>query len=404
VERNLGFAHFVHLIEHSPKEKIIMRKVFPLLSWIVLLSLIFTGCAPQAPATATTAPAQAVDTPAGETAAAPTAGGDAPTVAPPPVAGGERLETILSRGQLICGVHGSFQGFGFVDSAGVWTGFDVDFCRAWAAALFDDPNAVEFRGLSAQARFTAVQSGEVDVLARNSTWTYTRDVELGLTFGPVTFYDGQAIMAPTSIVSDPGAGLAALEGANVCVQSGTTTELNLADQFRAAGVNYTPVVFEDQNAAFQAYDEGRCDAITSDRSQLATQGQAVLQNFADHIILDVVMSKEPLAPAVAQGDDKWADVVHWVVYGMIQAEELGITSANVDEFLTSEDPVVRRLLGVEGELGSKLGLSNDFVYRVIKHVGNYGEVYDRNLGPFNLDRGLNALWTDGGLMYAVPMR
>ena len=205
-------------------------------------------------------------------------------------------------------------------------------------------------------------------------------------------------------MSDPAAGLSALEGANICVQSGTTTELNLADQFRAAGVNYTPVVFEDQNAAFQAYDEGRCDAITSDRSQLATQGQAVLQNFADHVILDVVMSKEPLAPAVAQGDDKWADVIHWVVYGMIQAEELGITSENVDTFLTSEDPVVRRLLGVEGELGAKLGLSNDFIYRVIKLVGNYGEVYDRNLATFNLARGQNELWTNGGLMYAPPFR
>ena len=211
-------------------------------------------------------------------------------------------------------------------------------------------------------------------------------------------------MAKKDIVSDPAAGLDALSGANVCVQSGTTTELNLADQFRAAGVEYTPVVFEDQNAAFQAYDEGRCDAITSDRSQLATQGQAVLKNFADNVILDLVMSKEPLAPAVAQGDDKWADVIHWVVYGLIQAEELGITSQNVDTFLTSEDPVVRRLLGAEGDLGSKLGLSNDFVYRAIKFVGNYGEIYDRNLSPYNLARGQNDLWTNGGLLYAMPMR
>jgi general L-amino acid transport system substrate-binding protein len=211
-------------------------------------------------------------------------------------------------------------------------------------------------------------------------------------------------MARKDIVSDPAAGLEALEGANVCVQSGTTTELNLADQFRAAGVNYTPVVFEDQNAAFQAYDEGRCDAVTSDRSQLATQGQAVLQNFDDHVILDVVMSKEPLGPAVVQGDEKWGDAVRWVVYGLIQAEELGITSENVDTFLTSEDPVVRRLLGVEGELGSKLGLSNDFVYRAIKHVGNYGEIYERNLASFNIARGQNELWTNGGLMYAIPLR
>lgn len=359
-----------------------MRTLFPLFSLLVLLSLALAACGTPA-ATPTAAPAET----------------QAPTTS-----GGERLQAVIDRGQVICGVHGTFQGFGFVDSDGNWTGFDVDFCRAWAAALFDDPNAVEFRGLSAQERFTALQSGEVDVLARNSTWTWARDVDLGLTFGPVTFYDGQAIMVKREIVDDPAAGLEALEGTNVCVQSGTTTELNLADQFRAANVNYTPVVFEDQNAAFQAYDEGRCDAITSDRSQLATQGQAVLQNFDDHIILDVVMSKEPLAPAVADGDARWAELVQWVVYGMIQAEELGITSQNVDEFLNSEDPVVRRLLGVEGELGAMLGVSNDFIYRVIKHVGNYGEVYERNLAVYNLARGQNELWTNGGLMYAIPFR
>ncbi len=393
-----------------------MRKLFPLFSLFVLAGLVLAACGTPVAATPITvevtrvvtseAPAAGGETPA---ATEPPATGDAtPTAAasdaPAPVAGGERLQAILDRGQLICGVHGTFQGFGFVESDGSWTGFDVDFCRAWAAALFNDANAVEFRGLSAQERFTALQSGEVDVLARNSTWTWARDVELGLTFGPVNFYDGQAIMAKREIVDDPAAGLEALEGANVCVQSGTTTELNLADQFRAAGVNYTPVVFEDQNAAFQAYDEGRCDAITSDRSQLATQGQAVLQNYADHVILDVVMSKEPLAPAVSDGDPQWAQVVQWVIYGMIQAEELGINSQNVDEFLTSEDPVVRRLLGVEGELGAMLGLSNDFIYRVIKLVGNYGEVYDRNLSVFNLARGQNELWTNGGLMYAPPFR
>lgn len=357
-----------------------MRKLlFPLFSLVMLASLVLAAC--------------------GTPAATPAA-----TAAAPAPTGGARLQTIMDRGKVICGAHGSFQGFGFVDSAGAWTGFDVDFCRAWAAALFNDANAVEFRSLNAQDRFTALSSGEVDVLSRNSTWTYTRDAELGLTFGPVTFYDGQAIMVKKTVVDDPAAGLDALEGTSVCVQSGTTTELNLADQFRAAGVNYTPVVFAEQSEAFQAYEEGRCDAITSDRSQLATQGQAVLQNFADHVILDVVMSKEPLAPAVAQGDEKWADVVHWVVYGMIQAEELGITSANVDEFLTSEDPVVRRLLGAEGELGSKLGLTNDFVYRAIKLVGNYGEVYDRNLSTFALARGQNELWTNGGLLYAIPMR
>jgi general L-amino acid transport system substrate-binding protein len=388
-----------------------MRKLFPLFSLVVFTSLVLAACGTPIAATPVTVEVTRIVTAEAQAAgvASPTAaaGGEAtPTAAPAaaPVAGGERLQAVMDRGKVICGAHGTFQGFGFVDSAGNWTGFDVDFCRAWAAALFNDANAVEFRGLSAQERFTALQSGEVDVLSRNSTWTFGRDGELGLTFGPVTFYDGQAIMVKKEIVDDPAAGLDALEGANVCVQSGTTTELNLADQFRAAGVNYTPVVFEDQNAAFQAYDEGRCDAITSDRSQLATQGQAVLKNFADHVILDLVMSKEPLAPAVAQGDDKWADVVHWVVYGMIQAEELGITSENVDTFLTSEDPVVRRLLGVEGELGSKIGLSNDFIYRAIKLVGNYGEVYERNLATYNLARGQNELWTNGGLMYAPPFR
>jgi len=356
-----------------------MRKIMTLVTVLALASILLAACAAAPPA---------VDV----------------TPSPAPAAGGQRLQNILDRGNLICGVHGTFQGFGFVDSAGAWSGFDVEFCRAWAAALFNDANAVEFRGLSADARFTALQSGEVDVLSRNSTWTFLRDVDLGLTFGPVTFYDGQAIMARRDVVNDASAGLDALEGAQVCVQTGTTTELNLADQFRAAGVNYEPVVFDSQDAAFQAYDEGRCDAITSDRSQLATQGQAVLANFDDHVILDLVMSKEPLGPAVAQGDDRWADVVRWVVFGMIQAEELGITSQNVDEFLTSEDPVVRRLLGVEGELGSKLGLSNDFVYRVIKLVGNYGEVFERNLAPYGLARGQNALWTDGGLIYAPPFR
>ena len=392
-----------------------MRKITTLIGVLTLVSVLLAACAPattQAPAPtepavteppATEAPAtEAPATEAPTTEATPTPAAAQNT--PAPVAGGERLQAVLDRGNLICGAHGSFQGFGFLDTNGAWSGFDVDFCRAWAAALFNDADAVEFVSVNAQDRFTALQAGQFDVLSRNSTWTFTRDAELGLTFGPVTFYDGQAIMARKDIVSDASVGLDALEGANICVQSGTTTELNLADQFRAAGVSYEPVVFAEQSEAFQAYEEGRCDAVTSDRSQLATQGRAVLSNFDDHVILDLVMSKEPLAPAVVQGDEKWADVVHWVVYGMIEAEEHGITSENVDDFLTSEDPVIRRLLGVEGELGSKLGLSNDFVYRVIKLVGNYGEVFERNLGPFGLTRGQNDLWTNGGLMYAPPFR
>jgi general L-amino acid transport system substrate-binding protein len=317
------------------------------------------------------------------------------------------LDRVKERGNLVCGVHGSFQGFGFLNPEGAWSGFDVDFCRAWAAALFDDPEAVEFRALSASERFTAVQTGEVDVLSRNSTQTLARETELGLDFAPVVFYDGQAMLVHNDVTTDPAAGLEALEGGSVCVQTGTTTELNLADQMRAAGVNYTPVVFDDQNAAFQAYDEDRCDGITSDRSQLVTQGIAVLQDFSQHTLLDVVMSKEPLAPATLHGDDQWADFVTWVIYGMITAEELGITSENIDTFANSEDPVVRRLLGLEGDMGVKLSVDNDFIARVIRHVGNYGEVFDRNLGEgtsFNLSRGQNALWTEGGLMYAPPFR
>jgi len=380
-----------------------MRKSIALLSLLIVAGIVLTACGQAGPAqtvevTRVVEVTRIVEaTPAGVPV-------QPPTVAPPPPSAAGTLQTVLARGKLVCGVHGSFQGFGFLDPSGAWSGFDVDFCRAWAAALFDDPNAVEFRGVSAQERFTVLQAGEIDVLSRNSTWTLTRDTELGLDFGPVVFYDGQAMMVKKSLIDDPAAGLAELAGASICVQSGTTTELNLADQMRAAGAEYTPVVFEDQNAAFQAYDQGRCDAITSDRSQLATQGQAVLQDPSAHIILDVVMSKEPLAPAVRHGDNQWADVVHWVVYGMIQAEELGITSENVDSFLTSQDPVTRRLLGVEGDMGKKLGVTNDVFYRAIKHVGNYGEVFDRNLSPFGLTRGQNALWTQGGLQYAPPIR
>ncbi len=386
-----------------------MRKRSLLFSVVVVLSTILAACSAPAPATVevtreVTRIVVATQAPSAPAAAPTTAPAAPATAAPPPAASGTLLQTVLKRGKLICGVHGTFQGFGFLDTNGKWSGFDVDFCRAWAAALFNDPNAVEFRGLSAQARFTAVQSGEVDVLSRNSTWTLARDTELGLDFGPVVFYDGQAMMVKKSLTSDPKAGLKDLEGASVCVQTGTTTELNLADQMRAARAQYTPVVFEDQNAAFQAYDQGRCDAITSDRSQLATQGQAVLKDYSQHIILDVVMSKEPLAPAVRHGENQWADLIHWTVYGLIQAEELGITSQNVDTFLNSQDPVVRRLLGVEGDLGKKLGVTNDFAYRAIKLVGNYGEIFERNLSPYNLARGQNDLWTRGGLMYAMPFR
>ena len=348
---------------------------------------------------------------AAETTAAETATTDATTAAAPAAAGataqpaepGETLQTVQARGNLICGAHGTFAGFGTVDASGNFVGFDVDFCKAVAAAIFNDPTKVQYRPLNPQERFTAVQTREVDMLSRNTTWTISRDTSVGMDFAPVTFYDGQGIMVRKD---ENVTRLEDMGGASVCVQSGTTTELNLADNFRALNLEVSPVVFEEQAQAVAAYDEGRCDAITSDKSQLASNRQE-LQNPDDHVILDVTMSKEPLAPAVLQGDPQWKDIVTWVVFGTITAEELGITSENVDTFANSEDPNVRRLLGAEGDLGQALGLENNFMVNVIKAVGNYGEIYNRHLGPgtpFNLPRAQNALWTEGGLIYAPPFR
>jgi general L-amino acid transport system substrate-binding protein len=310
---------------------------------------------------------------------------------------------VRERGNLICGAHGSFAGFGTVDASGNFVGFDVDFCKAVAAAIFNDPSKVQYRPLSAQERLTAVQTREVDMLSRNTTWSLARDTTSGMDFAPVTFFDGQGMMVRKA---DNITKLEDMNGASVCVQSGTTTELNLADNFRARQLEFNAVVFEEQAQAVAAYDEGRCDAITSDKSQLASNRQE-MQAPDDHVILDVTMSKEPLAPAVLQGDPQWRDIVAWVIYGTFTAEELGITSENVDTFSTSEDPNVRRLLGAEGELGAGLGLENTFMVNVIKAVGNYGEIYNRHLGPetsFNLPRAQNELWTNGGLIYAPPFR
>jgi general L-amino acid transport system substrate-binding protein len=321
---------------------------------------------------------------------------------PAPVTG-ERLAAVQENGTLVCGVNGSLPGFSFLEEDGTNTGFDADFCRAVAAAVLGDPEAVEFRALTADARGPALQTGEVDVLIRNTTWSVTRDTTWGL-FAPTTFYDGQAIM----VNADLGAStIEDLAGATICVQSGTTTELNLTDRMRELGIEYTPNVFADIDPTYAAYEEGACDAVTSDRSQLVSRRTA----FADpdaHVILDDVLSKEPLGPVVPLGDDQWFNVVKWTVFATIEAEELGITSENVQEMAdTSENPVVRRLLGVEGDLAPLLGLENDWVINVISAVGNYGEIYDRNLGPdtaFALERGLNALWTEGGLLYAPPYR
>jgi general L-amino acid transport system substrate-binding protein len=316
---------------------------------------------------------------------------------------GATLDTIKDRGYLICGCNNALPGFGFLEPDGSFSGFDVEFCRALAAAIFDDPTKVEFRPLTAKERFTALQTGEIDVLIRNTTWTTSRDTSVGLDFCPTTFYDGQGIMVR---LADNITSLEDLQGGTVCVTAGTTTELNLADQMRKRGIEYNHVVFENYDEVTSAFEEGRCDAMTMDRSGLLSR-KTTLSDPAAHVILGEVLSKEPLGPATMHGDNQWNDIVSWVVYGMINAEELGITSANVDQFLGSGDPVVARLLGDQGDLGVGLGVDNRFVYNVIKHIGNYAEVYDRNLGPgtvFNLARGINALWTQGGLIFAPPFR
>jgi general L-amino acid transport system substrate-binding protein len=314
-----------------------------------------------------------------------------------------RLDVIKERGKLIGGVNADLPGFGYVASDGSYQGMDIDITKAIAAAVFGDPTKVEFRPLSAEERFTAVQTGEVDVLARNTTHTTTRDASVGLAFAPVTFYDGQGMM----VRKDSGIeSLEDLEGARIAVESGTTTELNLADQMRKLGVSYDPVVFDSQDAAVAAYEEGSADAYTTDRSGLVSR-RSTMANPDDHYILPEVMSKEPLAPSVKDGDSKWEDVVNWTVYALIQAEEYGITQGNIDSYMDSEVPEIRRFLGLEGDMGKQLGLPDDFVVQVIKAVGNYGEVYNRHLGPdtvFDLDRGPNKIWTEGGLLYSPPFR
>jgi general L-amino acid transport system substrate-binding protein len=314
------------------------------------------------------------------------------------------LNAIKSRGTLVCGVNPGLPGFANPDSQGNWAGLDVDYCRAYAAAVFGDVSKVRYVPLSAQQRFTALQSGEVDVLARNTTNTLQRDTALGLNFAATNYYDGQGFLVPKAL----GVSSAMeLDGATVCVQPGTTTELNLADFFRANNMAFNPVViesFDELNAAFFA---GRCDVNTTDASGLAGVRASLASNPDDYVILPEIISKEPLAPAVRQGDEQWYDIVKWVHNAMVEAEEKGVTSQNVDEMTKSADPVIQRLLGASGEMGANLGLDNKWAYNVVKLVGNYGEVFARNLGPstpLKLERGLNALWTDGGLMYADPIR
>ena len=372
---------------------------------LVILALVATACG-DTPPPSESGPVEAspgAESPAESTApesAAPTDEEE------PPAAGDGILAAVQDRGQLICGVNGGLPGFSFLDEAtGENTGFDADYCRALAAAVLGDPELVEFRSVSTDQRGPLLQSGDIDVLIRNTTWTVSRDTSWGL-FGPTTFYDGQAIMVNSTLTD--ATELDQLEGATVCVQSGTTTELNLTDRL---GDAITPQVFPEIDPTYAAYEEGRCDAVTSDRSQLVARRTA-FENPDDHVILEEVMSKEPLGPVAPLGDDQWFNVVKWVVYATIEAEELGITQDNVTDMAgTSENPVVLRLLGETvpdtDPFDSGLGLDPDWVVNVISAVGNYGEIYERNLGagtPFELERGLNSLWTDGGLLYAPPYR
>jgi general L-amino acid transport system substrate-binding protein len=315
----------------------------------------------------------------------------------------QTLNTIKQRGVLNCGANGTLAGFGLPDAQGNWTGFDVDYCRAVAAAIFDDPNKVKFIPLSAKDRFTALQSGEVDVLARNTTWTSSRDSSLGLQFTAINFFDGQGFMVRKSLKVNSAL---ELNDAAVCVQQGTTTELNLADYFRTNRMKLKTVNFATSTEAVKAYDAGRCDAYTTDASSLYAE-RLRTTNPNDHIVLPDIISKEPFALSVKSGDDQWFDVVKWVHFVLVNAEELGVTKSNVDQQAKSDNPEIKRLLGAEGNAGDGFGLTNDFGARIIRHVGNYGEIFERNLGQntqLKITRGLNALWTKGGLQYAPPVR
>lgn len=322
-----------------------------------------------------------------------------------PARAGKTLDAVKQRGQVICGVNTGLAGFSAADSQGNWTGLDVDICRAVAAAVLGDGGKLRFVPLNAQQRFTALQSGEVDILSRNTTWTLTRDASLGLSFTGVTYYDGQGFMVP---VKSKIKSAKQLKGATVCVQSGTTTEKNLTDYSRANGLSIKPVVFEKLEASTGAYFSGRCQAYTTDASGLASVRNKEAKNPADHVILPELISKEPLGPAVRRGDDEWFAIVKWVVFGLIEAEEYGLTQANVDQMLaTSQDPVVLRILGKSEDTGKLLGLDKNWMVNALKATGNYGEIFERNVGPktpLNLPRGANNLWTRGGLMYAPPVR
>ncbi len=323
-----------------------------------------------------------------------------------PAHAGKDVEAIKKRGELNCGVNTGLPGFSAADSQGKWSGMDVDVCRAVAATLLGNADKVRYVPLTAQQRFTALQSGEIDLLARNTTWTLTRDASLGLTFVGVNFYDGQGFMVPKKLKVTSAK---QLKGATVCVQSGTTTELNLTDYSRANNLNLKPVVFEKLEAALAAYSSGRCQAYTTDASGLASSRAKDMAVPDDHLILPELISKEPLGPAVRRGDDEFAAIVKWVGFALLEAEEYGVTQANVDQLKgSSTNPSVMRLLGMGNEdTGKLLGLDKEWAYRAIKAVGNYGEQFERHVGPktaIQLPRGINNLWTKGGVMYAPPIR
>jgi general L-amino acid transport system substrate-binding protein len=322
-----------------------------------------------------------------------------------PAHAGKTLDAIKARGQVVCGVNTGLAGFSQVDSSGNWLGLDADICKAIAAATLGDAAKVKWVPLSAQARFTALQSGEVDVLSRNTTFTLTRDGSLGLSLTVPTYYDGQGFMVTTKSKIKSAK---QLKNQTVCVQSGTTTEKNLTDYSKSSGLGIKPVVFEDVNAATGAYFSGRCVAYTTDASGLASVRNKQAKDPAEHVILPELISKEPLGPMVRRGDDEWFAIVKWVIYGLIEAEEYGITQANVDQLKgSSQDPVVQRILGTSEDTGKLLGLDKDWMARAIKATGNYGEIFERNVGPKSslaLPRGVNNQWNKGGLMYAYPVR
>ena len=311
------------------------------------------------------------------------------------------LDAVRKKGFVQCGVNTGLAGFSQPDSKGVWRGIDVDLCRAVAAAVFGDAAKVRFTPLTAQQRFTALQSGEVDILSRNTTWTLSRDTSLGLNFVGVNYYDGQGFMVPKKLNVKSAK---QLNGATICVQPGTTNELNLADYFRANKMTFKPVVIEKLDEVLNAYFNGRCDVYTTDQSGLVALRASRAQRPDDHLILPELISKEPLGPAVRHGDDRWFDIVKWSLFAMIEAEELGLTSKNIEPQAKSPNPAIQRFVGASGDLGKMLSLDNRWAYQIVRQVGNYAESFDANLKPLGFERGYNRLWTQGGLLYVPPIR